>query len=186
VCFWCQAVAKHHELDRLRKAINRLTFRLFPTLKDTRQNTTRQCRRRELYDGAVNYMAQVNISEAATLASVARSTVQTHIKQGKLSVTVLGNGQKTLDTSELERVYGPITTSTVVERDSNISQQTTSQIGHIAQEDGRLIQVLQAQVADLQRQLEVRERETQTLHGLLEQKQLTSESSYPRWQFWRK
>jgi len=48
-------------------------------------------------------MTYLNKTEAARQADVARSTIQAHIKSGKLSAV---NGQ--IDTSELLRVYGEL------------------------------------------------------------------------------
>ena len=53
-------------------------------------------------------MASVNISEAARLTGKGRSTIQRHIKYGKLSASRDASGNPAIDTSELVRVYGAI------------------------------------------------------------------------------
>ncbi|MFZ4835899.1 DNA-binding protein [Rouxiella sp. Mn2063] len=54
-------------------------------------------------------MASVSISEAARLTGKARSTLHKYIKQGRLSVTTdAATGSKTIETSELIRVFGKI------------------------------------------------------------------------------
>lgn len=53
-------------------------------------------------------MAEVNISEAARLAGKGRSTIQRHIKLGKLSAGTDAAGNPVIETSELCRVYGSI------------------------------------------------------------------------------
>ena len=53
-------------------------------------------------------MAEVTVSEAARLTGKGRSTIQRHIKNGKLSVGRDGAGNPLVDTSELMRVFGPI------------------------------------------------------------------------------
>ncbi|MEG2265824.1 MAG: excisionase family DNA-binding protein, partial [Acinetobacter sp.] len=56
-------------------------------------------------------MARVTISEAARLASVSRPTIYKLLKSGKLSYTsVVKHGKtiKTIDTTELMRVFGAI------------------------------------------------------------------------------
>ncbi|MBN4886273.1 DNA-binding protein, partial [Providencia stuartii] len=54
-------------------------------------------------------MAFVSISEAARLTGKARSTLHKYIKQGRLSTTTDQNtGKKTIETSELIRVFGKI------------------------------------------------------------------------------
>jgi hypothetical protein len=53
-------------------------------------------------------MPQVSISEAARLTGKARSTIQRHIRQGKVSKEKEAEGNPVIDTSELERVYGSL------------------------------------------------------------------------------
>lgn len=56
-------------------------------------------------------MARVSISEAARLASVSRPTIYKLLKSGELSYTSVvkhGKAVKTIDTSELIRVFGSI------------------------------------------------------------------------------
>ena len=114
-------------------------------------------------------MSQLNISQAARAAGVARSTIQAHIRQGKLSVMVMGNGEKTVDTSELIRVYGELATPGVVEHDYNFRHQTTptttpdnEQILH-----GKVV-MLQEQVETLQRDKDEDRREKERLLGIIE------------------
>lgn len=64
-------------------------------------------------------MALVSISEAARLTGKARSTLHKYIKQGKLSTTTDNNtGNKSIDTSELIRVFGKISHSSTTGGDS--------------------------------------------------------------------
>jgi len=57
-------------------------------------------------------MASVSISEAARLTGKARSTLHKYIKQGRLSVTTdAATGSKSIETSELIRVFGKISTT---------------------------------------------------------------------------
>ncbi|HCO0763465.1 TPA: helix-turn-helix domain-containing protein, partial [Escherichia coli] len=51
-------------------------------------------------------MALVSISEAARLTGKSRTTVQSYIKQGKLTKCTDSSGSSKLDTSELLRVFG--------------------------------------------------------------------------------
>ncbi len=91
-------------------------------------------------------MTKLNISQAAKVAGVARVTVQRHIKQGKLSCEVNGQGQKLIDTSELVRAYGelqPLDTSDTVKYSS-------TKIQHEAP-------LLQQRISDLERQIKVLE-----------------------------
>lgn len=51
-------------------------------------------------------MSFVSISEAARLTGKGRSTIQRHMKQGKLSHILDDTGKPNIDISELLRVYG--------------------------------------------------------------------------------
>ena len=63
----------------------------------------------------------VNIQKAIELTGVSRSTIQRHIKQGKLSRT-----DKGIDTAELIRVYGALKNTTeqvkVNQSDNSVSE----------------------------------------------------------------
>jgi len=62
----------------------------------------------------------------------------------------------------------------------------TPQNGH-TETTGKVIELLTSQVTELQRQLEVREREVGQLHILLGQRQLTGEgNTVPWWMPWRR
>jgi predicted site-specific integrase-resolvase len=74
----------------------------------------------------------VNIQKAIELTGVSRSTIQRHIKQGKLSRT-----DKGIDTSELIRVYGalknPSESVTVNQSDNSVSEREQWLIAQIDQ-----------------------------------------------------
>lgn len=53
-------------------------------------------------------MTQLSLSAAAKAAGISRSTLHDHIKTGKISVHISGQGRRTVDTSELLRVYGAL------------------------------------------------------------------------------
>ncbi|WP_025154557.1 helix-turn-helix domain-containing protein [Morganella morganii] len=68
-------------------------------------------------------MALVSISEAARLTGKSRTTVQSYIKQGKLTKCTDGSGHSKLDTSELLRVFGSFSGQQVgSEQSGNIVQ----------------------------------------------------------------
>ena len=52
-------------------------------------------------------MALLTIAQAARTVGVARSTIYSHLRSGKLSATRTPTGERRIDTSELTRVYGP-------------------------------------------------------------------------------
>lgn len=51
-------------------------------------------------------MAKVGAQRAAELTGKSKSTIQRAMKQGKISFDLDQNGRRTIDVSELERVYG--------------------------------------------------------------------------------
>lgn len=53
-------------------------------------------------------MAKLNISQAAKASGKSRSTIQRHIKSGKLSVSQDATGNIEIDTAELLRVFGEL------------------------------------------------------------------------------
>ncbi len=53
-------------------------------------------------------MALLTIAQAARTVGVARSTIYSHLRSGKLSATRTPKGERRIDTSELVRVYGPV------------------------------------------------------------------------------
>ena len=53
-------------------------------------------------------MALLTIAQAARTAGVARSTIYSHLRSGKLLATRITTGERRIDTSELARVYGPV------------------------------------------------------------------------------
>lgn len=54
-------------------------------------------------------MAKVGAQRAAIMTGRSKSTIQRAMKAGRLSFEVDDEGQKLIDVSELERVFGPIT-----------------------------------------------------------------------------
>lgn len=59
-------------------------------------------------------MAIVTLAEAAKLAGVSRQTIYRKAGNGELSTTRKPDGTKAVDTSELERVFGPLRTPETV------------------------------------------------------------------------
>ena len=53
-------------------------------------------------------MALVTIAQAARTAGVARSTIYSHLRSGKLSAIQTPTEERRIDTSELSRVYGAV------------------------------------------------------------------------------
>ena len=94
-------------------------------------------------------MAKVTISEAVGLTGVSESTIRRDIKSGKVSSEKDEKGHRRIDIAELQRVYDLTPTP---------DSQTT------APDSQKIIKVLENQVADLQKQLELsNDRETALL-----------------------
>lgn len=51
-------------------------------------------------------MALVGAQRASELTGISRSTIQRHMKSGKVSCVIDDKGHKSIDVAELERVYG--------------------------------------------------------------------------------
>lgn len=140
-------------------------------------------------------MARVSISEAARLASVSRPTIYKLIKSGELSYTSVvkhGKSVKSIDVSELMRVFGALnvvseSTSDVVNFD-DVSTVVNSDFLHDLQHQ---VALLQAENAGLKDAVNARDEHISSLRQamqLLEHKQSTSDPqkvpAKPWWQFW--
>ncbi|EPH3102798.1 helix-turn-helix domain-containing protein [Providencia stuartii] len=141
-------------------------------------------------------MALVSISEAARLTGKARSTLHKYIKQGKLSTTTDQNtGSKSIETSELIRVFGRISNSTTTGSDS------VTHVSKQQQETPNDTQLLQTKLQLLEQENAHLKAEKELLSKNLDdirQAMLLIESKLPTtlepvvtptkksWQFWKK
>lgn len=69
-------------------------------------------------------MAEVSVSKAAKLSGKSRSTIQRHIKEGKLSAGRNRAGSPVIDVSELLRVYGNLATGETAQTAPIIQHET--------------------------------------------------------------
>jgi excisionase family DNA binding protein len=53
-------------------------------------------------------MTLLSTNDAARVAGISRRSIQRAIKEGRLSATTDGDGNRVIDTSELIRVYGEL------------------------------------------------------------------------------
>ncbi|HAT1528471.1 TPA: DNA-binding protein [Morganella morganii] len=142
-------------------------------------------------------MALVSISEAARLTGKARSTLHKYIKQGKLSTTTVQNtGNKSIETSELIRVFGKISNSSTTDGDS------VTHVSKLQQETPSTTQSLQIKLQLLEQENAHLKAEKELLSKNLDdirQAMLLIESKLPTspetvapvptrksWQFWKK
>lgn len=142
-------------------------------------------------------MALVSISEAARLTGKARSTLHKYIKQGKLSTTTDQNtGNKSIETSELIRVFGKISNSPTTDSDG------VTNVSKLQQETPNTTQSLQIKLQLLEQENAHLKAEKELLSKNLDdirQAMLLIESKLPTtpepvapvpakksWQFWKK
>lgn len=142
-------------------------------------------------------MARVSISEAARLASVSRPTIYKLLKSGELSYTSVvkhGKSVKSIDTSELMRVFGAF--DVVSERKGetvkfdDCSTAVNSDFLHGLQHQ---VAILQAENAGLKDAVNARDEHISSLRQamqLLEHKQpredIQNLTASPWWKFWKK
>ena len=110
-------------------------------------------------------MTLLTLTQAAKTAGIARSTLYRAIHNGRISVISQPNGSKGIDTSELQRVFGPLQSTTKPARQHDAPQDVAllqTRIDALERENGLLRDEIQAS----------RERESKLLdvisQGLLE------------------
>ena len=67
-------------------------------------------------------MALLTLTQAAKTAGIARSTLYRAIHDGRISVVSKPDGGKGIDTSELQRVFGPLQSATKLARQYDAPQ----------------------------------------------------------------
>jgi len=102
-------------------------------------------------------MALVSVTEAARLTGKNRATIHRYIKQGKLSQSTDATGSKKVETSELLRVFGTLSTSpaTALQYDAIQHDATVENELHVAalqQKIAMLEQLLKSKDKEIQRQ----------------------------------
>jgi hypothetical protein len=117
-------------------------------------------------------MAKVNVSQAAQMAGVSRSTIHKQLNAGKLSAERL-DGKTLIDVSELERVFGTLVPPGTLRPNRRNTHPDTPQITAI----------LQSQIELLQRELDVTRQERDRLLSIIERQTLVLE---PRKGWWRR
>ena len=141
-------------------------------------------------------MARVSISEAARLASVSRPTIYKLIKSGELSYTSVvkhGNSVKTIDVSELIRVFGALDVVSESKNNNVKSDDLSTPVNSdFLQDLQQRIALLQSENAGLKDAVNARDEHISSLRQamqLLEHKQSVSDpQNVPAkswWQFWK-
>lgn len=140
-------------------------------------------------------MARVSISEAARLASVSRPTIYKLIKSGELSYTSVvkhGKSVKTIDVSELIRVFGALDVVSESKNNNVKSDDLSTPVNSdFLQDLQHRVALLQAENAGLKDAVNARDEHISSLRQamqLLEHKQSVSDPqkvpAKPWWQFW--
>ena len=138
-------------------------------------------------------MARVSISEAARLASVSRPTIYKMLKSGELSYTSVvkhGKAVKTIDTSELMRVFGSIEIVSDSKSDGvNVDDAPTPINSDFLQSLQHRVTLLQAENAGLKDAVNARDEHISSLRQamqLLEHKQSASDpGNVPAKSWWK-
>ncbi|WP_225760294.1 helix-turn-helix domain-containing protein [Leclercia sp. Marseille-Q4284] len=141
-------------------------------------------------------MARVSISEAARLSRVSRPTIYKMLKSGELTYTSVvkhGKSVKTIDTSELLRVFGAlevvnVSKSDIVKFDDNATAVNSDFLQSLQHQ----VTLLQAENAGLKDAVNARDEHISSLRQamqLIEHKQNLSDMqnvpASPWWKFWK-
>ena len=137
-------------------------------------------------------MAKVSISKAAQLAGISRSALyKTYIEQGKISLSKDAKGRKSIDTSEILRVFGELKVdSKSVSVDNTKTVNQTQEVSTNTEKDFE-IKLLKSQLEEAKRRgQEAQEREAwykAKIDTLTDSLKLLEGPKYPRlwWQFWK-
>ena len=92
-------------------------------------------------------MTILTLTQAAKTAGIARSTLYRAIQKGRISVVSQPNGSKGIDTSELQRVFGPLQGATKPIRQYDAPQDVAllqTRIDALERENGLLRDEIQA------------------------------------------
>lgn len=90
-------------------------------------------------------MAKVSVAEAAKLTGKSAKTIYRHIETGKLSSSQNNNGSKSIDTSELQRVYGDIkinNENVIASQMSENENQNDIQMRQLLQQENEMLKKL--------------------------------------------
>ena len=124
-------------------------------------------------------MSKFTLTEAVAVIPVSESTLRRDLKSGKVSFETDAKGRKQIDVSELTRVYGQLKTAEPV----NETQQNPSVNGNdtptlpflTANDNDKVIDLLQGQVQDLKAQLSAEKSEKAELLSLAKNLQKQNE-----------
>ena len=123
-------------------------------------------------------MPKLNMTEAVKVIPVSESTLRRDVKSGKVSCEMDEKGRKQFDVSELTRVYGLLTEAepaTESHQNSSMNGNDTPTLPVLAENDGKVVALLEEQVQDLKGQLAEAATEKQQLLELANRLQKQNE-----------
>ncbi|MGK9452953.1 helix-turn-helix domain-containing protein [Acidithiobacillus caldus] len=127
-------------------------------------------------------MAKVNVSEAASLVGVARSTLYAYIRSGKISTEKDRLGKPQIDTSELLRVFGVLQDNTKDKEITGDTQKTDNENAALRTENEVLREMLKVREEQL-REYQEREQWLRNRLDAIETKLLPG-TGRPWWSRW--
>lgn len=140
-------------------------------------------------------MAQVSISEAARLTKKSRRTIQRYVATGKLSLSHNETTEKSIDTSELIRVFGEINKDEVTPNDTLKTVTMSHCVMHNNDSSKLENELLKKEIEFLKQRLEDKDAHIDSLKNAM----LLIESKLPpppepvapvpakkSWRFWKK
>jgi len=123
------------------------------------------------------YKSKFSVSEAHRITGKSRTTIQAHLKSGKLSAERDNMGQVAIDAAELVRVYGDVCKFDNAASKSSVAAQSkrteTEQVSNAVQAEIALaeqeIQHLKDKISLLEKREQVRIEHNDRLNGLLDE-----------------
>jgi len=122
-------------------------------------------------------MAKIGAQKAANMTGVSKATIQRAMKSGRLSYEVDENGQKMIDTSELERVF-PIKADSASSSDAMIKAELQRATDMLEMERMKMrVRMLEDQLHLTQQALEDTKEQRDQWHKQAQQVLITSQHS---------
>lgn len=122
-------------------------------------------------------MAKIGAQKAANMTGVSKATIQRAMKAGRLSYEVDDNGQKLIDTSELERVF-PIKADTASSSEALIKAELQKATDMLEMERMKMrLRMLEDQLHLTQQALEDTKEQRDQWHKQAQQVLITSQHS---------
>lgn len=122
----------------------------------------------------------VSISEAIKMAGVSRATFYRYMETGKISIQVDGRGKKSVETSEIIRVFGEASKRPEKVSGDNLKQSVQIENVLVKQENQHLKEVLNRLEKELEQSKEREKRAEERLDAVLLRLSSTEQKEAPR------